>query len=142
MPLLPVLEAPEIIISYDTENQWLYADWQGEHTQDSARVGCHHIQTALGQYPTSKLLNDNSNLSRPQMQLTEWGVNWLREMYGQGLRFVAWVYAPDYPGRKPSDALVRYLEKPTVLAFDDVATAFLWLSRQQVRQAPDGLPGS
>ena len=133
MRLLPVLETPEVLISYDAENDWLYADWQGVHDQHSARVCCGYIQTALQQYPTHKLLNDNSSLSRPDTQLTEWGVNWLREMYARGLHYVAWVYAPDYPGRKPSDALVQYLEKPTVLAFDDVATACLWLSRQRNR---------
>ncbi|MFD2785534.1 hypothetical protein [Hymenobacter rubripertinctus] len=133
MPPLPALPTPEVFISYDAANNWLYADWQGEHDQASARQCCGHIQAAMQRYPTGKLLNDNSNLSRSEVQLTEWGVNWLREMYAQGLRYMAWVYAPDYPGRQPSEMLVRYLDKPTVVAFDDVATACLWLSRQQGR---------
>ena len=129
--LQPNLGTPDILISYDAENDWLYVNWQGMHTQASVQHGCQLMQDALRQYPTRRILNDNSNLVRLNLQLTEWGVQWLRGMYEVGLRYMAWVYAPDFPGRKPSDSIIQYLDKPTVLAFDDVATACLWLSRQQ-----------
>lgn len=132
MYLLLLLETPGLLISHDTTNDWLYVSWLGEHDQASARACCEQIQTVFQQYPTSKILNDNSNVVNPNAQLTAWGLRWLQEMHALGLRYVAWVYAPDYPGREPSDALVQYLSKPVVVTFDDLATAHDWLQRQRL----------
>lgn len=127
-----ILETPELLISHDAVNDWLYVSWLGSHDQESARACCRQIKAVLQQNPTGKILNDNSGVMNPNAQLTEWGVRWLQELYALGLRYAAWVYAPNYPGRSPSDALVQYLDKPVVVTFDDLATAHDWLQRQRV----------
>ena len=69
---------------------------------------------------------------RAAAYLTPWGVQWLQQLYSLGLRYMAWVYAPDFLGREPANAIMQYLDKPVVVAFDDLATAHSWLAQQRV----------
>ncbi|UOQ77885.1 hypothetical protein MUN84_04360 [Hymenobacter sp. 5516J-16] len=126
-----IIDSPGITISYDYHNKWLYVNWWGEHNQESGRAGCDLILTVLSEWPAAKILNDNSNVTRAALQLTTWGISWLRDMYAAGLRYLAWVYAPDFQGRAAADKMMRYLEKPLVATFDDVASAYTWLRQQK-----------
>lgn len=127
-----VLEAPGLSISYDFEQQWLYVDWQGEHTQDSGRRGCELILSAISQWPTTKILNDNTHTTRTDVQLTAWGVSWLHDMYAAGLRYLAWVYAPNYQKRRASEQVMKQLDRPLIVGFDNREAARQWLREQKV----------
>ncbi|GGG47987.1 hypothetical protein [Hymenobacter glacieicola] len=126
-----IVDSPGITISYDYLNQWLYVNWWGEHNQESTRAACSLILQALSEWPTAKILNDNSNITRAAMQLTAWGIAWLRDMYAAGLRYLAWVYAPNFQGREASEEMRRYIEKPLVVTFDDIDSAYAWLRLQR-----------
>lgn len=136
MQLELILELPQLTISYDHDNQWLYVNWQGVHDQDSTRQGCLLILEVIRQRPVAKILNDNTNITHPSFQVTEWGISWLRTMHAAGLHYMAWVYAPTFPQRRASEAIVQYLANPTVASFDDLATAYYWLRQQQVSGPP------
>ncbi|GAB3238228.1 hypothetical protein GCM10027346_30590 [Hymenobacter seoulensis] len=129
-----ILDTPEIVISYDYSNQWLHANWRGHHTQESARTACQHMLEALSQWPTAKILNDNTNVTTADMQLTGWGLSWLLDMHTAGLRFAAWVYAPDFKGRKNSEEMLKYVEKPVIATFTDMAAATQWLRQQRATE--------
>lgn len=136
MQLELMLDQPGLSISYDHDNGWLYVNWQGVHDHASSRQCCLAMLAVMHQRPTAKILNDNSNITYTSIYLTDWSLNWLRDMHEAGLRYLAWVYAPVFPGRNSTEAIVQYLERPTVASFDDVATAFNWLRRQQSGMAP------
>lgn len=126
-----IFDQPALAISYDYTHQWLYVNWRGPHNQESTRAGCACILEALSQWPTAKILNDNTNITRASLQFTEWGVAWLRDMYAAGLRYLAWVYAAEFEGRQASEKLVRLMTHPTVVSFDDIQSAQVWLIRQR-----------
>ncbi|WP_400193052.1 hypothetical protein [Hymenobacter sp. B81] len=130
MLLTPLLAAPGITISYDADNRWLYADWLGEHDQDSSQRCCLLLLEALRAHPCSRILNDNSNITRTSVQLTLWGSWWLDEMLAAGLRHIAWVYPRDFAARQATEAVVRFIQRPVVATFDDVASAYFWLQAQ------------
>lgn len=136
MQLEPILELPELAISYDHDNHWLYVNWRGAHDHASSQAGCLLLLEAIQRRPTAKLLNDNSNVTHTSFQVTDWSLSWLRDMHAAGLRYLAWVYAPVFPGRTSTEAIVQYLTNPTVASFDDVATAYHWLRRQQLPKSP------
>ncbi|UOQ80852.1 hypothetical protein [Hymenobacter sp. 5414T-23] len=101
MLLRSLLDTPEITISYDADNQWLYADWKGEHDQESSQRCCMLLLDSLRQWPCHKLLNDNSSISKTTVQISVWGAWWLEEMMRAGLQYVAWIYpAILLPGRQ------------------------------------------
>lgn len=136
MQLEPILELPQLTISYDHDNQWLYVNWQGVHDHASSRQGCLRMLEVMRQRPVTKILNDNTNITYTSIQLTDWSLNWLRDMHAAGLRYLAWIYAPVFPARKSTEAIVQYLSNPTVASFDDLATAYYWLRQQQVSGPP------
>jgi hypothetical protein len=130
MQLTPILDTPGISIGHDAQNQWLYVDWRGEHTQESSQAGCMLMLDSLRAFPCHKILNDNSNITRTTVQLTLWGAWWLEEMERAGLQYVAWVYPRDFAARQVTEETVLRIVRPMVGTFDDVATAYMWLQRQ------------
>jgi hypothetical protein len=133
MQLQLILDTPGITISYDVDNQWLYADWKGEHDQESSQECCMLLLDSLRQRPCHKLLNDNSSISRTTVQLSVWGAWWLEEMMRAGLQYVAWIYPRDFAARQSTEATLALIQRPVVMSFDDVATAYLWLQKQLAR---------
>jgi hypothetical protein len=133
MQLHPILDTSAISIGYDSDNQWLYADWKGEHDQDSSQAGCMLLLEALRKHPCHKVLNDNSSITSTTVELSEWGAWWLQEMMRAGLQYVAWVYPRNFAARQATEATLQLIPRPMVTTFDDVATAYLWLQAQAVR---------
>ena len=126
-----VLDTPGIVISYDYSNRWLHVDWRGHQTQDSARAGCQHILEALSEWPTAKILNNNTNVTTADLQLTDWGLSWLLDMHAAGLRFMAWVFASDFKGQHHSEQMLKLVKRPTLATFTDVEQATQWLRQQR-----------
>lgn len=130
MQLHPLFDTSEIFIGLDKENKWLYADWKGEHDQDTSQACCLQLLESLRAWPCHKILNDNSSITRTTVQLTLWGAWWLEEMRGAGLEHIAWVLPRSLPARQVVEATVKVIERPHVKTFDDVASAYLWLQQQ------------
>jgi hypothetical protein len=133
MQLLPIVDVPSIYIGYDAQNQWLYVDWKGEHTQDSSQECCLLMLDSLRAWPCQKILNDNSGITRTSVQLTVWGAWWLEEMMRAGLQYVAWVFPRDFAARQATEKVLLSIMQPTVGTFDDVASAYVWLQQQPVQ---------
>lgn len=131
MQLQPVLAAEGIAISYDSTNNWLYVDWQGEHNQESSRVACMLMLEALRAWPCHKILNDNSNITRTSVELSLWGAWWLEEMLRAGLQHIAWVFSRNFADRQASEVVLMNIQRPVVGTFDDVASAYIWLQQQR-----------
>lgn len=131
MQLHPLVDSPELFIGHDTENQWLYVDWRGEYNQELSRATCRVMLDTLRSQPCSKILNDNSSITRTTVQLTQWGVQWLADMQAAGLNFIAWVLPRDLVARQTTEDIVQAIDRPRVGTFDDVASAYVWLQQQQ-----------
>lgn len=108
----------------------MYADWKGEHNQDTSQKCCLQMLDSLRAHPCHKILNDNSSITHTTVQLTLWGAWWLEEMRGAGLRDIAWVLPRNLPARQVVEATVKAIERPRVQVFDDVASAYVWLQVQ------------
>ena len=135
MQLHLIVDLPELSIGYDADNQWLYVDCKGEHDPDSSQACCLLMLESLRAWPCSKILNDNSNITRTTMQLREWSAWWLEQMRLAGLQHIAWVLPPDLPSRQTTEAIVQAIARPHVATFDDVASAYVWLQKQPLVQA-------
>lgn len=119
-----------VSIAYDATNDWLYVDWRGEHTAATSRAACLLMLEALRKQPCSKILNDNSNISYTTVVLSEWSVAWLATMRAAGLQHLAWVL-PRCSGTLDRAYLtLRAVQKPVVVTFADVASAYEWLHKQ------------
>ena len=88
------------------------------------------------QRPCSTLVNDYSGMSRSTVQLTQWGEQWLADMPDAGLRCIAWVLPNDPLARQVTEEIVQAIAAPRVVAFQDVASAYSWLSQQVLPVMP------
>lgn len=138
MQLEPLADQAGVAISYDLVNDWLYADWYGEHTRETSQAACLLLLEHLRRHSTVRILNDNSRISHISVELGEWSMWWLGEMRAAGLGALAWVYPPDFPARKATDALMRPIAQPLVATFDDLASAYFWLRTQKPSPVPAG----
>ncbi|RYU80102.1 hypothetical protein [Hymenobacter persicinus] len=133
MNLIPLIDTAGISIAFDQDNGWLYSDWKGVHDQDSSRQGCLLMLEALRRQPCRKILNDNSNIIHTSFQITEGGIAWLREMRAAGLECLAWVYPRHFESRQATEGLLPLLGPPAVVGFEDLATAYMWLKKYELR---------
>ena len=131
MHLRPFVDTPGLAIGYDVANQWLYVDWKGEHDPDSSWTACGLMLDTLRAIPCDKILNDNSNTTRTTMQLSARSFEWLARMHAAGLRYLAWVTPRELGSWRTAEGVVLDIVAPTVCTFDDVASAYGWLQRQQ-----------
>ncbi|GAB3829205.1 hypothetical protein [Hymenobacter jeollabukensis] len=125
-----LVDTPGLVISHDAANEWLYCDWRGLHDQESSQAACLLMLEALRRQPCRKILNDNSGVTRQTMQLTLWGAWWLEEMTSAGLQYLAWVFPRDFMMRQHTEQALQHIERPVVVAFGDVASAYVWLQQQ------------
>jgi hypothetical protein len=130
MQLELLVNQPELVISYDAANEWLYADWRGDHDGESSQAGCLLLLEALRRRPASKLLNDNSNITRQTMQLSEWSLWWTQEMARAGMQYIAWVFPRSFDHRPGTEQIVKFIRQPVIASFDDLASAYCWLQQQ------------
>ncbi|ALW85003.1 hypothetical protein AUC43_07795 [Hymenobacter sedentarius] len=131
MQLHVITDSPELFIGHDTDNQWLYVDWKGEHDQESSQAACLLMLESLRAWPCHKILNDNSGITSTTVQLTLWGAWWLNEMRTAGLQYIAWVLPRSLLARQAVETVVHAIDAPRVGTFDDVASAYVWLQQQQ-----------
>lgn len=131
MQLQFLAETAGLAISYDADNAWLYCDWRGTHDQESGREACMLVLEVMRQRPCRKILNDNSGIERPTMQPSEWGRWWLEQMTCAGLEYMAWVFPRDFLTRPRTEQALQLIQRPIIVSFDDLASAYLWLQQQR-----------
>ena len=131
-----LLDTSSITIAHDLCNQWLYVDWKGRHNEHSVRVGCKQVLEFLRLTKCQKILNDNTNVIGDWQEASKWlGEEFIHCLTEAGLRYLAWVYSPDYLSRRAVDATLAFVSCPMVVSFEDLASAYTWL-RESVRMRP------
>lgn len=123
-----LLSEPNITISYDYENEWLYVDWLGDQDLHSVQEGCEKMLELLKSERATKVLNNNTHVTSMWSEAAEWGGKvWFPAMAEAGLEYFAWVYSPNHYSRLSTDLTLQYTTQPIVATFDDLATAAAWL---------------
>lgn len=131
MALQILFENPHITIAYDHLNEWLYADWQGEHDLASVQQGALELLRLMPLQRCHKVLNDNTRVTSMWSEASEWGGKvWFPAMTAAGLQYFAWVYSPNLYSRLSTDLTLQFTTgSPVVATFDDMATAKAWLAQ-------------
>ncbi|RSK29794.1 hypothetical protein [Hymenobacter metallilatus] len=124
-------DTSSLSIAYDPTHAWLYVEWKGAHNAHSARAGGELVLDYLQQRPCHKMLNDNSQVTSDWEQGARWvGTEYYQRLAQQGMHTVAWVCPAYWPARKSMETAMRFITRPVVVLFDDVASAYTWLLRQ------------
>lgn len=131
-----ILTAPDIIISYQQQHDYIYVNWQGCHTVESLIKGCEEILTFVKKTGCTRVLNDNTHLSHHALSEEMWlepmkwiARDWFPRLYGSGCVSFAWVYSPDKVNKLfPLETLRFKIRNPNIFIFDNKELAASWLN--------------
>jgi len=125
-----LVDTPALSIAHDSANEWLYVEWKGEHSEATALSGGFEVLRCLRLRPCVKILNDNSQVTSNWEKAAQWVGEYYYDQLAQlGVQYVAWVYPGHWAVRNSMDTAMKYVTRPLVVTFDDLATAYAWLQQ-------------
>lgn len=119
----------KVVLEYDEENGWIYADWIGVHSLPSIRKGTGAIVALFEQTGCSKYLSDNTHIVGSYDNATDYLVNvFTPQAMAAGMRFVAHVLAPGiYAQQSIYNIRAQLPDNLEMQLFDDIEKARAWL---------------
>ena len=119
---------PNISISYDNRNNWLYLDWHGEQTLLNVRESCLIVAQCFLDQSYARVLNDNTNVTSYTREVFEWlSTNFLPYMHLAEIEYMAWVYPSGMDAQSYTEIALYKDTVPVIALFDDLASAYSWL---------------
>lgn len=121
-------ESPVLSVSLDTDEGWLYANWQRARNLADVQAGCAVILQHVHEARCHCILNDNRLVYTFWAEAAEWvGRTYLPQLAAAGVRRLAWINAHSIYGRLSISQAIVYVERPHTRLFDDYDEAAAWL---------------
>ncbi|NML64358.1 hypothetical protein HHL22_03985 [Hymenobacter sp. RP-2-7] len=133
MPLQLLRATPQISIYYDSCNDWLFLDWQGELDLPALQLAC--LELALVCLPRHypRVLNSQAQLTSISWDASAWLARYfLPYLVTAGIERVAWVSGRSTRGHDVVHDLLYRLPPVPITFFDDVEMAVDWLQRSRL----------
>lgn len=122
-------ELQNIKISYDNDTNILYCKWIGFQTKEEVMNGCEKILEEVKHKECSKVLNDNTDVTGPWQEATEWVArNWFPRMEEAGLKHFAWVFSENIFAELSAKSAKP--DSEVVTTFNSPQAADTWLKKQ------------
>lgn len=120
-----------LTIETDTENRWIFTDWQGYLTAENIKVGAKAYVDALAKAGFSCVLNDTRSVRGPWDHSMEWVLNeWAPSAARAGLRYFAMITTPETLADSSNATFYAQLTAFEAQLFDNMADARDWLRQQ------------
>ncbi|RZK90774.1 MAG: hypothetical protein EOO62_34590 [Hymenobacter sp.] len=121
---------PYLTTYYDSHNDWLYADWQGELTLPAAQAASLDFVRCYLHHSYPRVLNSNALVTSVSWDVTPWlAQEVLPAMEFAGVQQLAWVCAPALRGRHMAQEIANRLPHMSLTLFSDLEEAVAWLQR-------------
>lgn len=133
---------PCLTIYYDSGNDWLFLDWQGELTLTAVQQACVEVGYCLLQRPYPRVLNSNAQVTNISLSVAAWLVaEFMPHAKLAGIEHLAWVSSPSLRGRSVVQTVVNWLSQANIDIFYDLDDAVNWLQHLALSPLPgDTLP--
>ena len=142
MALELLRSSSHVHIYYDTSNDWLFVDWQGDLDVSAAQLACLELAYTCLHRPYRRVL-----VSTIQVTGVAWDVPaWLAKEFMPylalaGVEQLACVSGNSTRGRDVVQDLVNRMPPLPIIVFDDLEMAVDWLQRTRpTRGATAGVP--
>lgn len=116
---------------YDSWNNWLYLEWDGELTLSSVKPACLEIARCFIDHQYPRVLNNNVQLTGIEWDVTGWlARNLFPYLRLAGVKQFAWVHATSLRGQHMAEGVLQQFPAELELAlFADVEDAVTWLTK-------------
>ncbi|MVN77811.1 hypothetical protein GO988_15880 [Hymenobacter sp. HMF4947] len=132
MQLHLLSKTPCLSIYYDSKNNWLFLDWEGELTLPAVQVACVELARCFLHRPYPRVLNNNTQVTGVSWSVATWLVReFLPHLPLAGVEQVAWVSSASLLGRNMVQTVVNWLPWLSATLFDDLEAAVHWLRQVQ-----------
>lgn len=130
-----------VSIYYDSLNEWLFLDWEGELTLPAVQTACLEIAHCFLPRPYARVLNSNAQVTGMSWSVAAWlASDFLPHLTLAGVTQVAWVCSSSLRGRYVVQTVLNWLPGPAVTSFDDLDAAVTWLQHTCPERATGGTP--
>jgi hypothetical protein len=120
-----------LTIYYDSGNDWLFLDWQGELTLAAVQEACVEVGYCLLKRPYSRVLNSNVQVTNVSLSVAAWLVTELMPHLSlAGIDYMAWVGSSSLRGLSVAQLVIDWLSNGNIVLFYDLDEAFDWLQRR------------
>lgn len=123
------LDKVYLTIETDSENRWIFTDWQGYLTADNIKTGAKAYVEALAKSGFSCVLNDTRSVRGPWDHSMDWVINeWAPSAAKAGLKHFAMITTPNSFADGSAANFYAQLTAFKGQVFDNMSTAREWLS--------------
>ena len=131
MNLQHLCSAPHVTVYFDTTNQWLYLEWEGELALLEVQHACLEIAQCFVKHPYARVLNNNTQVTSTSYDVAPWLAQFfVRHLHLAGVERLAWVLAPTLRGSLVAQQAVSRLPHELAIAlFTDLEDAVHWLQQ-------------
>jgi len=138
MNLQPLCSSPHVSVYYDSSNDWLYVEWEGNITLPVAQQACVQLARCVLARPYARVLNNNAQLTSVDLQVSAWLVyHFMPHLTLAGVKHMAWVCSPALSGLSMVKTIMHWLPRLEATVFTDMEGAVSWL---QQRRSPAAQP--
>jgi hypothetical protein len=128
--MLALHESPLFSLRHDSDNNWLFAQWEGVQSKTASLAACALLLQHAQENHFPKLLCDSSQALDGWSEISEWvSTNFLPQLADTGICVVAWINAQDWQTNDVITDFIFHSNKPFIAMFDEGATAYEWLRR-------------
>jgi hypothetical protein len=133
MHLRHLCSAAHVEIYFDTFNNWLFIDWEGNLTLDVVQHACLEIARCYLQHPFPRVLNSNVQVTNITPDVAAWLANeFTATLSLAGVEQLAWVVAPTLRARGEALEAIYRLAHNAVHMFEYLEEAVTWLQQTAV----------
>jgi hypothetical protein len=124
--------APGISIYYDTCNDWLFVDWQGDLSLRTIQLASLELAQCVLVRPYARVLNSNLLVTSISWDVAPWLLTeLLPHLRLAGVEHLAWVRPETLRGQQLVNAMLSRLPGLCVCLFDEMDQAVTWLQRHR-----------
>lgn len=128
-------KTPCLSIYYDSHNNWLFTDWEGELTLPAVQVACVELARCFLHRPYPLVLNCNTHVTSVSWSVAAWLVrDFLPNLSLAGVEQMAWISSSSLLGRNMVQTVVNWLPGLSITLFDDLEDAVQWLRQFRAKE--------
>lgn len=138
MNLLPLCSSPQVSVYFDSWNDWLYVEWEGEITLPVAQQACIQLARCVLDRPYARVLNNNTHMTGVGLEVGAWlAYHFMPHLHLAGVRHMAWVCSPTLAGLNLVQTIMSWLPRLEATIFTDLEDGVRWLQRRRAAPQPE-----
>jgi hypothetical protein len=130
MNLKFLCSAPHVTIYFDSWNNWLYVEWEGELSLQAVQYACLEVAQCFVKHAYPRVLSSDAQVTSLPWEAVPWlTTHFFPYLELAGIEQLAWVHAPIVRGLSLATQVMQQLPHLNIGLFADIEEATNWLQQ-------------